>query len=133
MTTHDDIRRIVGQLPGAVEGDEERFGFSVPVKGKHKGFVWTWAERVEPKKPKVINNRVIAVSVPNLMVKEALIAENSEAFFDEDHYRNYPAILVRLDFITPDELEPLLVEAWKNKAPKDLLAMWTESGGSEER
>src|SRR2546423_8415147 len=48
--------------PGAEEAGD-RFAFSVPSKGKLKGFVWVWMERVVPKKPRVANPGVIAVRV----------------------------------------------------------------------
>src|SRR5437588_174451 len=34
------------------------------------------------------------------------------------YYNGYPAVLVRLAEIEPDELEDLLIEAWKCMAPK---------------
>jgi len=119
MTTHDDVRKICAKLPGAMEG-EERFGFSVEVKGKAKGFLWTWAERVNPKKARVINDGVLAVIVPNLTAKEAILASDAEKFFTEDHYNGFPAVLVRLDAIEPHEIEDLIIEAWRSKAPAEL-------------
>jgi hypothetical protein len=122
MTSHDDIRAICAGLPGASEG-EERFGFAVQVKGKWKGFCWTWMERVQEKRPKVENVRVLAVRVPNLQAKEALIASDPAAYFDEPHYRGFPAVLVRLDAIAPAEIEDTLIEGYRSllppaKAPK---------------
>ncbi len=125
MATQDDVRRIAARLPEAIEG-QDRFAFSVTVKGKAKGFVWSWAERVDPKKARVVNDGVLAVTVPNLAVKEILLGQNSEKFFTEPHYNGFPAILVRLEAIDADELEPLIVEAWRCKAPKDLLRQWDE-------
>lgn len=63
MATQDDIRQICSNLPGAMEG-EGRFGFSVEVKGKAKGFLWSWAEKVHPKKAREINDSVVAICVP---------------------------------------------------------------------
>jgi hypothetical protein len=120
MATQDDVRRICSKLPGAVE-DGERFGFSVEVKGKPKGFLWSWAERIDPKKARVHNDGVIAVIVPSLGVKEIILQSDSEKFFTEPHYNNFPAVLVRLAAIEPDELEDLIVEAWRCKAPKELV------------
>ena len=62
MADQDDVRRIALSLPGTREADDH-FGFSVLNKGKPKGFVWAWNERVEPKKPKVPNPEVVAVRV----------------------------------------------------------------------
>lgn len=121
MATQSDVRRICSQLPGATEG-EGRFGFSVLVKSKPKGFVWSWAERVHPKKARVINDSVVAVLVPTLTVKEILLQSGNPAIFTEPHYNGYPAVLVRLDAIDLEELEDLLIEAWRCKAHPDLLA-----------
>jgi hypothetical protein len=123
MATQEDVRRICSRLPGAVEG-EGRFGFSVEVKGKAKGFVWSWAERVHPRKARVPNDGVLAVLVPDLITKENILGLESDAFFTEPHYNGFPAVLVRLAAITPEELEPLIVGAWRCKAPADLLLQY---------
>jgi hypothetical protein len=120
MTTHDDVRRICSKLPGATEG-EGRFGFGVMNKGKQKGFCWSWAERIDPKKARVINDSVLAISTPGLAAKEVILGSDSEKYFTEPHYNGYPAVLVRLTAIEVDELEDLLIEAWRCKAPKDLI------------
>lgn len=122
MATHDDVRAIAAALPEAVEGTD-RFAFSVAVKGKAKGFLWTWAERVHPKKARVINDGVIAVVVPNLLAKEMILESDPEVFFTEDHYNGFSAVLVRLDRISVEDLRPLIIEAWKCKAPADLLKL----------
>jgi len=116
MTTQDDIRRIASKLPGAEEGPQW-FGFSVMNKGKAKGFLWSWSEKVHPKRPKVKNDSVLAVIVPNLEAKEILLASDPDKFFTEPHYNGFPAILVRLEAIGAEELEDLIIEAWRCKAP----------------
>jgi hypothetical protein len=45
MATQVDVRRIALSLPGAEE-EPRHFAFSVRHKGKLKGFVWVWMERV---------------------------------------------------------------------------------------
>ena len=117
MATLDDVRKICAKLPGAVEG-EGRFGFSVEDKGKAKGFVWSWAERVDPKKARIPNNGVLAIVVPSLSVKDVILASDSEKYFTEPHYNGFPAVLVRLSAIKRAELQDLIIEAWKCKAPK---------------
>lgn len=52
MATQEDVRRIALSLPETSEADDH-FGFSVLNKGKPKGFVWAWNERIPPKKPRV--------------------------------------------------------------------------------
>ena len=120
MATLNDVRRICAKLPGTSE-DGKRFGFSVENKGKAKGFLWSWQERIDPKKPRVSNDKVLAVMVPSLTAKEAILASDPEKFFTEPHYNGFPAVLVRLEKIKPRELADLIVEAWRCKAPKDLV------------
>ncbi|MCW5942799.1 MAG: hypothetical protein KIS66_11235 [Fimbriimonadaceae bacterium] len=126
MPSQDDVRRIASRLPGAIEG-EGRFGFSVPVKGKAKGFLWEWAERAHPKKPKVLNPGVLAVVVPHLGVKEMWLNSGVPGLFTEPHYDGYAAVLVRLEEVPPDVLEDLVIEAWRCKAPKEAVKAFDEA------
>ena len=126
MATQADVRRIALSLPGAEEV-EGRFAFDVPNKGKRKGFVWVWMERVTPKKPRVANAGVIAVRVANLVDKDLIISAEPTKYFTEPHYEGFPAILVRLSAVTARELRPLLTEAWRCQASKDLLIQHTPS------
>jgi len=130
MAGLEDLREIAAALPGVVIADEERFGLSVVVKGKPKGFVWAWAERVHPKKSKVINNEVVAVAVPGLKAKEVILQSlATSATVLDPHYDGYPAILVRLEFIGRSELEDLVIEGWRTKAPKQLVADYDRANG----
>jgi hypothetical protein len=119
MATQADVRRIALSLPGAEEADD-RFAFSVPSKGKLKGFVWVWMERVAPKKPRVPNPGVIAVRVANEGQKNALLSADRMKFFTEPHYDGFPAVLVRLDAVTTGDLKVLIAEAWRCQAPAGL-------------
>jgi hypothetical protein len=119
MATQANVRRIALSLP-AVEEAKDRFAFSVLHKGKLKGFVWVWMERVVPKKPRVPNPGVIAVRVANNGQKEALLSADPEKFFTEPHYNGFPAVLVRLDAVTVADLKVLIAEAWRCQAPAEL-------------
>ena len=120
MATQDDVRRICSKLPGALEG-EGRFGFSVENKGKMKGFLWSWAERVHPKKARVPNDAVLVVVVPSLAAKEVILGTDSAKFFTEPHYNGFPAVHVRLEAISVVELEDLVIETRRSKAPPTLV------------
>lgn len=120
MATRDDVRRIALSMPETQEG-ETGFGFSVTNKGKAKGFVWVWMERVAPKKPRVANPGVVAIRVPNVAQRDALIAADPKKFFTEPHYNGFPAVLVRLDAVSVDDLSVLIPDAWRCMAPKALL------------
>src|SRR6266498_3785390 len=115
MATQDDVRRIALALPDAAEAGD-RFAFSVRHKGKQKGFVWAWNERVEPKKPRVPRSDVVAVRVLDQVDKEALLASDERKFFTEPHYNGFPAVLVRLPMIEVAALEELIVDAWRCQA-----------------
>jgi hypothetical protein len=93
------------------------FAFSVPNKGKLKGFVWVWMERVVLKKPRVANPGVIAVRVANVGQRNAMLAADPAKFFTEPHYAGFPAVLVRLDAVTVADLKVLLAEGWRCMAP----------------
>ena len=117
MATQADVRRIALSLPGAKESDHD-FAFDVEVKGKRKGFVWVWKERVDPKKARVPNPAVLAVRVATLGQKDTLISAEPRKFFTEPHYNGFPAILVRLAEVRATDLRELITEAWRCVAPK---------------
>jgi hypothetical protein len=115
MTTQTDVRRIALSLP-EVEEASVGFAFSVRSKGKSKGFVWVWMERVIPKKPRVPNVGVIAVRVANLGQRDLLLSAEPAKFFTEPHYQGFPAVLVRLDAVRVADLELLIAEGWRCQA-----------------
>ena len=120
MSDQGDVRRIALALPETTEAGD-RFAFSVTDKGKQKGFVWAWAERLEPKKPRVPRDDVVAVRVIDRFDREALLASAPDKFFTEPHYNGFPAVLVRLPRIDVDELAQLILDAWRCQAPRTLV------------
>jgi hypothetical protein len=121
MADQEDVRRIALALPETTEA-EDRFAFSVANKGKQKGFVWAWNERVEPRKPRVPRSDVVAVRVADRFDKEALLGSDQDKFFTEPHYNGFAAVLVRLPRIGITELEELIIDAWRSQAPRALVA-----------
>jgi hypothetical protein len=119
MATQADVRRIALSL-SETEESPNHFAFSVRNKGKLKGFAWVWLERIEPKKARVPQPKVLALRVANLFDKDFLLGADPAKFFTEPHYNGYPAVLVRLAAITVRELRPLIIEAWRCQAPKEL-------------
>lgn len=53
--------------------------------------------------------------------RDHLMAAHPEAFFITDHYRDYPAVLVRLAAVSPTHLRRLVVDSWRRHAPKRLV------------
>ena len=120
MADQEDVRRIALSLPGVAE-ERGRFAFNVQNKGKAKGFVWVWLERIHPKKARVPCPSVLAVRVRDQAEKAALLAGDPDVFFTEPHYNGYPAVLVRLPAVTAAQLRALVVAAWRCVAPPALV------------
>lgn len=116
MATQADVRRLALKLPGVEEGSD-KFAFSVPNKGKLKGFVWVWMERVTPKQPRIANTGVIAARVANVAQRDLMIAAEPAKFFTEPHYNGFPAVLVRLEAVSVADLKVLIAEAYRCQAP----------------
>ena len=109
MVTPAEVRGMVAAIAGAVDtSDEQRLAFTAP--GSDKGFAWSFNERVHPKKARVPRLDILAVRCP-LVRKELLIEAAPDRFFDDAHYRGYPAVLVRLEAVEADELAGLLADA----------------------
>ena len=69
-------------------------------------------------------NGAVSLRIP-MEQKEFLLEIAPEIYFETDHYKGWPWLLVRLDVIADDELAQRLVEAWKFRAPKKLAATFT--------
>lgn len=54
--------------------------------------------------------------------KEVLLNNLPDVYFQEDSYRNFPAVLANLDNITLDELQRRLEKAWRAVASKRMIA-----------
>lgn len=115
MATWDDVRDIASQLPETIERSDRDWRI------RDKGFAWERPLRradhdhlgaAAPDGP------ILGVWVPDLGVKEALLASAPDVYFTTPHFDGYRAVLVRLDVIDVDELRELLVEAWLDRAPK---------------
>jgi hypothetical protein len=111
------IRRLALELPGTEDASSER---NLSFQVARKGMAWTYMERVAPKKPRQPRLDVLAVRC-RLEKKEMLIEAAPDRFFDDDHYRGYPAVLVRLEAVGEDELRGLFADAWSLVAPKSLV------------
>jgi len=59
--------------------------------------------------------------------RELLMKADPETFYITDHYLNYPAVLVRLPKVRAAKLGEVLEQAWRQVAPKRLLALAGEA------
>jgi len=53
--------------------------------------------------------------------RDARMAAEPKAFFITDHYRNYPAVCVRLAAVRAADLKSVLESAWRREAGKRLV------------
>jgi len=123
MATWDDVRRITADLPETVERSSGEGNLDWRVKDK--SYAWERPLRradLEALGEAAPDGPILAVRVPDVGVKDALIADDAGVYVTTPHFNGYPAILVRLDRIAVDELEELLVEGWLARAPKRLAA-----------
>lgn len=67
------------------------------------------------------DGETIAIRV-DFLDRDVLLQLDPAAFYLTDHYRDYPAMLVRLGQVRPQLLAELLEQAWRRQAPKKLVA-----------
>ena len=124
MASWDDVARICLALPATTEATS--WG-SRAWKVRGKSFVWERPLRTADLRAlgaSAPSGTVLGVSVADLGVKEALLAEDAATVFTTPHFDGYPAVLVRLEAVDLSELEELVVDAWLARAPKRLRAAY---------
>src|ERR671930_2252934 len=126
MASWDDVRRIALGLP---ETSEQSSRGLASWRVREKGFVW---ERpLRPADVRALGERaprgpILGARVEHLVAKEALLADDPDVFFTTPHFDGYSAVLVRLDRITVEDLEEVIVEAWLPRAPKRLAEEYVD-------
>ena len=126
MADWDDVRRIALGLPETSEGiSREHASWRV----RDKGFVWERPLRaadIRALGDSAPRGPILGARVEHLVAKEALLADDPDVFFTTPHFDGYPAVLVRLDKITGEALEEVIVEAWLSRAPKRLAREYVD-------
>lgn len=105
----DHFERVARLAAGLPEVERSTSYGTPSLKVKGKSFV-RMKERIDG---------VLVVMVP-LGLKEALIEAEPAKYFETPHYSGWPAMLVRLDAVSDEELANRLECAWLEKAPKKL-------------
>jgi hypothetical protein len=129
VATWDDVRRIVGTLPDVEEHTAWGHAFW---RVRRKGFVWERPLRnkeLEALGDAAPDGPILGARVEDLLAKEALLADDPGVFFTTPHFDGYPAVLVRLDRVSDEILEEVIVEAWLDRAPKRLAREYAEAHG----
>jgi hypothetical protein len=124
MADWDDVRRSALALPETSETESR--GLRAWVVRK-KGFVWERPLRkadLAALGGQAPDGPILGARVEHEGAKEALLAAQPDVYFTTPHFDGYPAVLVRLDKITPEDLDELAAEAWLVQAPRRLAACW---------
>jgi hypothetical protein len=72
---------------------------------------------------------ILAIWLPGLDAKIALLADRRGIYFTTPHFDGYRAILARLEPLPVDELEEMIIEAWVDRTPKGLSRPYLEERG----
>lgn len=105
--TWDDVCELAARLPGVERGTS----YGTPSLHVRKKFLARLKE----------DGETIAIRV-DFLDRDVLLQLDPAAFYLTDHYRDYPAMLVRLRHARAELLAELLEQAWRHQAPKSLLA-----------
>ena len=106
MSSLDDFRELVGQLPGVGEHDHDRYR-RFEVGGQTFAYLW------EPTR---------TVGLKQTIVEQlSLVAERPEVFEKQFTARGFGWVVVKVEGVERDELAELTFEAWRLTAPQDLL------------
>ncbi|MEO6340124.1 MAG: MmcQ/YjbR family DNA-binding protein [Caulobacteraceae bacterium] len=105
--TFDDVRAIALALPGA----EESTSYGTPA--------FKVGGKMLARKHQDGVSLVVRISFDE---REMLMEAEPETFYITDHYRNYPALLVRIETVNPGTLKRILEQTWRQVAPKKLVA-----------
>ena len=116
MADADDVRRLALALPHVAEIDSDGFDFRVG----GKGFVWSYPER-RPGKPRLIRTDIAVLFVGDEAEKQALLLGEPEVFFTTPGYDGWPLVMVRLAEVDARRLEELVTDAWRMRAPDELV------------
>ena len=120
MASWDDVGRIAMGMPEASE--REARGLR-QWRVKDKLFVWERPLRQSDYKAlgdAAPDGPILGARVEHLGAKEALLANDEGVFFTTPHFDGYPIILVRLEPISVEDLDEVIVEAWLARAPERL-------------
>ena len=109
--TWDDVKRIGLELP-EVEVGTWNNGPALKVRGK--SFC------------RLRDDEQDIVLMVDMLEREALMQSEPEMFHITPHYKDYPAMLVRLATVDPEMLREQIIESWLRKAPKRLVKSYLD-------
>jgi hypothetical protein len=106
-TSWESFCKLATKLPGVVRGTS----YGTPALHVGKKFLARLKEDGES----------VAIKI-DFADRDVLLEMDPAAFYLTDHYRPWPAMLIRLKEVPRDMLARVLEQAWRLQAPKSLLA-----------
>lgn len=124
MATWDDIRTITAELPETAE--------TSPREWRTRDKPLAWERPLRPADLAALGadapaGDILGVRVADVGVAEALVADDPAVFFTTPHFAGYPAVLLRLAVIDPDELRELLRDAWLTRVTKKMAKEYLDA------
>ncbi|MGW7369304.1 MmcQ/YjbR family DNA-binding protein [Streptomyces sp. NPDC054841] len=117
MANADDVRRIALSLPGAVE----KLAWGMPTfRAGQGGKIFASLDD---------DDQAIGVKCPKEDRDELIASEPDKFFIRRGHDDNYAWLRVRLGALEDDdELRAILLDSWRQAAPRKLLDAYPELG-----
>jgi hypothetical protein len=133
MTTMADLDELALAMPQTTKEVSEDGRPSYSVHGKM--FCFHRSRRPDAIDPETGERLadVLMFRVPDLDVKELLLADDRGVYFTTPHFKGYPAVLMRipdLARIDREELHDLVAEAWLTRAQKRVAKAWLAEHGA---
>jgi len=116
MPGQDPFARVLAAAEGLPNVAESRWFRSRALSARKKCFA------------RMKDEETLVLLLP-MDAKEMLLAASPEVFFETDHYKGYPALLVRLAAISDDELAHWVCRSWNSVAAKSDLRAFEQQGG----
>jgi hypothetical protein len=101
--TSDTARQMALDLAGVVEGRS----YGLPALTIGKKFFARLRDR----------DTILVINLGSFPDRDFLMAQDRDAFFTTDHYRNYPTVLVRLASVRESQLREVLADARSRLTP----------------
>jgi len=95
-----EARRLLLDLPNVVEGRS----YGMPSFLLNGRFLARFRDA----------DTVLVLQLATIADRDTLMDLEPDAFFFTEHYRNYPAVLVRLAAVPPSLLTDVVTEAWRH-------------------
>ncbi|MGN6515172.1 MAG: MmcQ/YjbR family DNA-binding protein [Rhizomicrobium sp.] len=105
--TPTQMKKIALSFPEALE----KSSYGNPAFFIAKKFFTRWRK----------DDNALVFVVADMHTRDMMLELDPKTYFVTDHYKDYPAVLVRMERITPDELKRMLERRWRQIAPKKLV------------